>query len=125
MGKTKKRGKHAWFIEDEYVLDNNAINVEKSVRNNKPWVRAAYSPYAKIDGDDDHARSSCTDANRKNKKQYDVQKRKGITVTPFTLSRRKAQGTFLIVLSILDSRSFVCIFWMLEPIQSGVAFEML
>jgi hypothetical protein len=100
LGKTKKRGKHAWFIEDEYVLDNNAINVEKSVRNNKPWARAAYSPYAKIDGDDDHARSSCTDANRKNKKQYDVQKRKGITVTPSTLSRRKAQGTFLIVLSL-------------------------
>ena len=44
LGKTKKRGKHAWFIEDEYVLDNNAINVEKSVRNNKPWARAALQP---------------------------------------------------------------------------------
>ena len=102
--KTKRRGKQTWFIGDEYVLEHNVINVEKSRRNNQPWWRAAkklgrplrcpdcgLGPYAKIDGDDGHKRSSCTVANRNHKKQYDARKRAGITVNPFSLSQPTVQ----------------------------------
>ena len=102
--KTKRRGKQTWFIGDEYVLEHNVINVEKSSRNNQPWWRAAkklgrplrcpdcgLGPYAKIDGDDGHKRSSCTVANRNHKKQYDARKRAGITVNPFSLSQPTVQ----------------------------------